>query len=114
MAIAKRIVLRDLVVFQMKLLMDGLKDLVLVQLSIGAAVLDLLFGARWDRPLFYRVVSLSERFDLWLNLNGAAPRAHQNADGLFGESRAGSDTLLGKLEEMVRGREEFAPRRTTI
>ena len=41
---------------------------------------------------------MSERFDLWLNLHGAALRAESDEDGLFGVSEAGSNTLLGKLE----------------
>ena len=70
----------------------------------GAALFDLLFG-RPGRPLlFYSVLRLSERFDLWLNVYGAADKAEMDEDGLFGASRAGSDSMLGKLEEIVRHR----------
>lgn len=100
------ILLRDLLIFQVKLVLDGLKDIVLVQLTIAAALFDLLLG-RAGRPLlFYRVLRFSERFDLWLNLYGAAEGAEQNADGLFGESAAGSRSFLGKLEQLVRNRVE--------
>ena len=105
MAVPTQVLLRDLIIFHLKLLMDGLKDVVLFQLSIVAAAYDLVLGRRLERPLFYRVVSLSERFDLWLNLNGGSRTAHVHPDGLFGESTAGSDTLLGKLEEIARGSE---------
>ncbi len=97
------VVFRDFIIFQVKLVLDGMKDVVLFQLSIVAVVIDLIRGA-WRRPtLFYKVLRLSERFDLWLNLNGPAEGAHLDADGLFGTSRAGSPTLLGRLEQMVRG-----------
>ena len=58
---------------------------------------------------FYRVLRISERFDLWLNLHGAAELAETDPDGLFGVSEAGSDSLLGALEQMTRGGDE--PRR---
>ena len=48
------------------------------------------------------MLSLAERFDLWLNLYGASMRAPDSGDGLFGASRAGANTMLGKLEQMVR------------
>lgn len=87
---------RDLLIFQLKLSMDGLKDLVLVPLSIGAAGVDFVFRTR----LFYRVLRVGERYDLWLNLFGAAQRAGREREGLFGASRAGDSTLLGRLEQL--------------
>lgn len=101
-------ILRDLLIFQTKLALDGLKDVVLAPLSVAAAAIPILFGPRARRArLFYRVLRLGERFDLWLNLFGAVERA--DVDGLFGGSKAGTDTLLGQLEQRVRGGDE--PRR---
>jgi hypothetical protein len=104
---AKRSVMfRDLIIFLVKLAIDGLKDLVLMNLAIGAAVLDVISGGGKRPRLFYSVLRLSERFDLWLNLNGAMEKMESGEagdDGLFGASTAGSDTLLGKIEELVRG-----------
>jgi hypothetical protein len=105
-AAKKGSLVRDLLIFQMKLVLDGIKGVFLIQLSIGAALFDLVFG-RPGRPLlFYGVLRLSERFDLWMNLYGAARHAEESSDGLFGASRAGDDTMLGKLEELVNGTEE--------
>jgi hypothetical protein len=100
------VVFRDLAIFQVKLFLEGLKDIVVSQVSIGAAALDLLFptGRRGQR--FYAVMRAAERFDNWLSLYSASQAAADNEDGLFGESRAGSDSLLGKLEEIVVGRRE--------
>ncbi len=107
---AKRSVLvRDFVIFALKLTIDGLKDVALLQIASIAALADLLRGR--DKPrLFYRVVQLSEKFDLWLNLNGAVDELERGEtdDGLFGASKAGSDTLLGKLEGLVRGKDHDA------
>ncbi|HEV2147749.1 MAG TPA: hypothetical protein VGR37_10135 [Longimicrobiaceae bacterium] len=90
---------RDVLIFQLKLWMDGLKDLVLVPLSLVAAGVDFVFRTR----LFYRVLRIGERFDLWLNLFGAARRAAHEREGLFGASRAGDPTLVGQLERLRGG-----------
>ena len=102
----RRVLLRDLAIFQLKLVMDGVKGMLVLQLSVVAAVFDLVFGRPGRSLLFYRVLRLSERFDLWLNLYNASGSAGANKDGLFGASRAGSDALVGKLEELVRQRVE--------
>ena len=101
-SVSNGVLLRDFLVFQLKLAIDGLKGLVMWQLAIVAFAIDLLFGGENKGRLFYKVLSLAERFDLWLNLYGASTRAHTSSDGLFGVSRAGANTMLGKLEQMVR------------
>ena len=100
------VVLRDLLVFQAKLLLDGLKDLVMIWISIGAA------DAGPDRPSgergrrFYASMRAAEKFDRWLDLYSASEVAVDHEEGLFGASRAGADSLLGKIEMMVLGHEE--------
>lgn len=108
MKASRGVVIRDFVIFQVKLALDGLKDGLLMALSLGAITVDLFRGGQRKR-LFYRVMNLGERIDLWLNLHGAASRAETTDDGLFGASKAGSGTMLGQLEQAVRGGDE--PRR---
>jgi hypothetical protein len=95
---------RDFMIFGAKLLVDAGKDIVLVQIAVFAFCLDLILmiGAGRRRSFFYRVLEIGERFDLWLNLYNPSKHAAGNADGLFGESRAGDDTFLGEMEELVR------------
>lgn len=105
----RKVLVRDLMIFMLKLWLDGLKDIAVSVLAVGAAAMDLL-ASRSHRPsLFYAVLRLSERADLWLNLHGAAEVAGE--DGLFGASTAGSPTLLGRLEQLVRGGDEPTSRR---
>ena len=103
---------RDALLFGVKLLIDGLKDVLLIQAAILAFCVDMILmltvGVR--RGFFYRVLELGERFDLWLNLFRPASHAANNPDGLFGESRAGDATFLGEMEELVRGAPEPMPR----
>jgi hypothetical protein len=105
----KWVILRDLVIFQVKLALDGLKDLVLMPISIVAAAADIFFpGPRVGHRL-YAVLSVGEKYDRWLNLFSAAQQADAGQDGLFGASRAGSATLLGRLEKLVIGHDEPRP-----
>jgi len=102
----RSVMFRDFLIFQLKLLLDGAKDFVVFNLSIGAVVLDFLSG-RGRRPrLFYSVLRMSERFDLWLNLHGAAEQLDRSDDGLFGSGEMGADTLLGQIEQVARGARE--------
>jgi hypothetical protein len=101
----KKVIIRDLLIFQVKLGIDGLKDVVLLPASAIAALIDLLFPGPRPGRLFYSVMLLGETFDRWLSLYGPALRARAAQDGLFGASQAGSATLLGELEQFVRGPE---------
>ncbi|MFB6231890.1 MAG: hypothetical protein ABEL04_12125 [Salinibacter sp.] len=55
---------RDVVIFQVKLWLEGFKDVVLMPLSLGAAVIDLVFGG----STLYAVMKLGDRFERWVHL----------------------------------------------
>jgi hypothetical protein len=101
-----KVSIRDFAIFQLKLLIDGLKDGAVFTVSFVAFGIDLVFRRHGRRRFFYKVMRVSEKFDLWLNLHGAAEEADPDADGLFGASEAGSDTLLGQIEQVLRGGDE--------
>lgn len=95
---SRPVLLRDLFVFSLKLWLDGLKDLVLLPLAFGTAVVGLVLR----RPrLFYALLRKGEQFDRWLNLFGAAQRAGRSRDGLFAGSEPDDGTLLGRLESVL-------------
>lgn len=99
-----RVLARDFLIFYAKLLVDGAKDLAFLQLALFAFCVDLILMVTTGRKrsFFYRVLEIGERFDLWLNLYTPSKGAALNADGLFGASRAGEETFLGEMEELVR------------
>jgi hypothetical protein len=97
----ERILLRDLAIFQLKLFLDGLKDVVLAPVSIVAAGLDLVFPGQRQGHRFYAVMRMGERYDRWLSLFSAANRAAGGDDGLFGPERADPDSMLGRIESML-------------
>lgn len=91
-----------------KLVLDGGKDFFAFWASIVAVTLDFIAG-RGKRPrLFYSVVRMSERFDKWINLHGVLAQMDEGEtdDGMFGGSTAGDDTLIGQIEQLVRGGDE--------
>jgi len=93
--------IRDFLIFQVKLTLDGFKDLVAFNLSIGAILLDFLSG-RGQRPrLFYSVVRASERFDRWLNLHGAVRR--NEGDGVPDPSvtEVDDDSIVTEIERLI-------------
>ena len=93
--------IRDFLIFQVKLALDGFKDLVAFNLSIGAILLDFLSG-RGQRPrLFYSVVRASERFDRWLNLHGAVRR--NEGDGVPDPSvtEVDDDSIVTEIERLI-------------
>lgn len=94
----RSVVLRDLLLFQMKLWLDGLKDVVLSPLSIVACILDVIFRRSDEPSLFYGVMRLGERFDLWLNLYAPAKRADASPDGLLDRESLRSRTLLDEID----------------
>jgi hypothetical protein len=90
---------RDLGVFEAKLLVDGLKDIVLAPLALAAVVADMVMPEE-SRGVFLRaVIRLGERFERWLNLYGMRRRARTRSildDG-------GSDLIIDYLENTARG-----------
>ena len=104
-----KVSIRDFAVFQVKLLLDGLKDGAVFTVSFVAFGIDLVFRRHGRRRFFYKVMRVSEKLDLWLNLHGASVGAESDADGLFGQSEAGSDTMLGQIEQLARGGDQPPP-----
>src|ERR1700675_1950863 len=48
--------LRDVVVFQLKMLLDNVRDFALMPISLGAAVIDLIYKGDREGALFYKVL----------------------------------------------------------
>ncbi len=93
--------IRDLVVFQIKLAIDALRDIVMSPVSIVAGLLDLILEG--DRPRhLYRVLLLGRQTERWINLFGDADRAETPtlATG-DGDPSDSLDTIVGQVEELI-------------
>ena len=105
---SRNVTIRDFVIFQVKLVLDGTKDFVAFWLSIFAITLDFVSG-RGKRPrLFYSVVRASERFDKWINLHSVLEEMDGGGDsqGLLSGTEGAPDNFLADIERLVRGSEE--------
>ena len=100
------VTLRDFLVFQSKLVLDGVKDLLLLNLSVIAIVFDAVAG-RITRPrLFYGVVRLSRRFEAWLKLHRLRGARIDEEEGTILEElideAPDADRLADEFERLVR------------
>ena len=86
----------DVFIFQFKLAFDGIRDILLVPLSIFSAIFGLAAGGDEPDRYFKQLLRLGRRTEAWLNLFG-----HRR----FGET---SDKLIRPLQDKV-----FAGARTS-
>lgn len=93
---------RDFLIFELKLLLDGLVDVIMAPLGALAFVSELLFPGRRFGHRFYEVLRMGERWDRWLSLYQPSQEAELSEEGLIGASSVGADSLIGKIEEMIR------------
>jgi hypothetical protein len=94
--------IRDIAVLQVKLVVDGFRDLVLVPASLVAGIWSLASGDK-DRPgpQFYQLIGLGKRSEVWINLF----KAYENAPPEVREEHtfgaANMDELVDKFESFV-------------
>jgi hypothetical protein len=87
------ILMRDLVAFQGKMLLEGVRDILVVPLALIAALADLLVHGDDPGRLFYGLMRTGRRFDRWLNLFGrGAPQALDEG---------GLDHYVKRLETLI-------------
>lgn len=84
---------REAAVFQLKLIADGLRDAVLIPVSLVAALIGLVRGGDDADREFRRVLDLGRDSERWINLFGH----HETPSG------AGSmDDVLDRIEDALR------------
>lgn len=98
---SRQVLVRDFLIFELKLLLDGAMDLILGPIAAVVFLLDLAVGGPHLGRRFYRLLRFGERWDLWLSLYQPARDADAREDGLFAAGARGADSLIGKLEELL-------------
>ena len=87
--------IRETAILQVKLLVDGVRDAILIPVSIIAAVIGVLRGGPDCDREFRRVLKLGRRSERWINLFGHQPPLGKH-------SATGSmDSLLDQVETVV-------------
>jgi hypothetical protein len=91
--------IRDIAVLQVKLVVDGLRDLILVPVSLVVGIYSVVKGGPEAGKDFYDLLRLGRKSERWINLFGAVDRAQGNTD---------DDALpLDDIDDMVTRVESF-------
>ena len=92
---------RDIAVLQVKLIVDGLRDFILVPVSLVAGIMS-LFGEGNDTDnAFYRLLRVGRKSERWINLFGAADRVPAPAGEPDHFPDADIDVLVSRVESFV-------------
>ena len=94
--------IRDIAVLQVKLLVDGLRDLILVPASLIAGIISLSKTKDgMPGPEFYTLVGVGKQSERWINLFGAYKNAPPEVteQNHFGD--ADIDDIVSRVESFV-------------
>jgi hypothetical protein len=93
--------IRDIMVFQAKLIVDGLRDLILLPVSLVIGLYSLLRGGDQPGAEFYDLLRVGRRSEHWINLFGMAENAGTPGaiDNLFPKDDI--DEMVSRLETFV-------------
>jgi len=97
--------IRDVAVLQVKLVVDGLRDLVLVPASLIAGIVSVVRAKDGvPGPEFYTLVGVGKQSEHWINLFGAMRNAPPEAvsQNHFGDADiADIDDIVSRVESFV-------------
>ena len=94
--------LRDLAVLQVKLIVDGFRDLVLVPASLIAGIISLVKGTKdHPGPQFYQLIGVGKQSEVWINLFKAYEHAPVEVKQEYTFGAANMDELVDKFESFV-------------
>lgn len=94
--------IRDIAVFQVKLIIDGFRDLLLVPASLIAGLIS-LFGTRGEQGReFYDLLRLGRRSERYINLFGALEHAPESQNTFHEDSPEDIDRMVARVEDFVR------------
>jgi len=92
---------RDIAVLQVKLIFDGLRDFLLVPISLVAGIISLFSSGKSRDNEFYRLLRIGRKSERWINLFGAADRVQATSDERVRFPQDDIDTMVKKLEDIV-------------
>lgn len=100
-AVNRWTLIRDIAVLQVKLIVDGLRDLVLVPVSLVAGIISLSRGGAQPGPEFYDLLRVGRRSEHWINLFGAAERLHGPASEDTHFPAEDIDKMVSRVESFI-------------
>lgn len=92
---------RDIAVLQVKLIVDGLRDFILVPVSLIVGIVSLFKNTDDPENEFYGLLRLGRRSERWINLFGAADRVPAPLHERDHFPDEDIDALVGRVESFV-------------
>lgn len=102
--IARWVLIRDMLVFQVKLGMDAIRDLLLSPASIICGLVDILKGRSISQSYFHKLMNFGHQTDSWLNLFGHNKGA-ENLNFLINQKTktdVSVDQLFSQVESLLK------------
>ena len=116
------VLIRDMLIFQVKLGLDAIRDLLLSPVALVCVLIDLFKGHNKAQSSFHKLMAFGHKTDVWLNLFGTHETEHnidnkaveqqknpsqekdpkQNQDQSKDQSKASVDTLFSQVEAMLK------------
>ena len=93
--------IRDIGVLQVKLIVDGLRDFLLVPISLVAGLMSVFRAGDPSGNQFYRLLKIGKRSERWINLFGAAERYPDDVDEQVRFPEEDIDALVQRVESFV-------------
>jgi hypothetical protein len=93
--------IRDILVLQLKLAVDAIRDLIVSPVSLVAGVLDLLTGGQQPGRLFYAVLVAGRRTEQLINLFGEASRVMPRSAAPSAADPISIDAFVARFERTV-------------
>lgn len=94
--------IRDVALIQVKLVVDGLRDLLLVPASLIVGLISIFGNDAHQRSMFYRLVCVARQSERWINLFGAYDNAPQSVKDEYAiDHERGIDDLVSRVETFV-------------
>ncbi|KGJ98409.1 hypothetical protein [Thalassotalea sp. ND16A] len=103
--IARWALIRDMLVFQVKLAMDAIRDLFLSPVSIICGLVDILKGHSLSQSYFHKLMRFGHKTDSWLNLfgNHNTGAEHINViDSQKAKADVNVDQLFSQVESLLK------------
>jgi hypothetical protein len=99
---ARWTLLRDLGVLQVKLLVDGLRDIILVPASLVAGIISIVTSNDGKPgPQFYHLLAWGKQSEIWINLFGAVKNSPEEVGQQHPFGNKDIDDIVGRLETFV-------------
>ena len=94
--------IRDVAVLQVKLVVDGLRDLLLVPASLVAGIISIASGTRERAgPQFYELIRLGKQSEVWIDLFKAYEHAPRDVQRESEFAVKNMDELVDRVESFV-------------